>query len=143
MAQLFYNSIRSLGPRRYTPEQVAVWAPELPDAATLHARAMDGRTTLVTLNASGELVAYGDLEGDRYINHLYVRPDAAGAGVASKLLDGLLGRAFTAGMSKVYVEASELALGLFARKGFDLVRRRDFELHGVAIYNYAMERLLA
>jgi putative acetyltransferase len=63
--------------------------------------------------------------------------------VASRLLDGLLERASAAGMSRLYSEVGEFACGLFARKGFVLVRRRDFELRGVAIYNYAMERLLA
>lgn len=143
MAHLFYSSARELGSRRYTPEQIAVWAPDVPDPAKVHARAMDGRTTLVAVNAAGELVGYGDLEADGHIDHLYFRPDAAGTGMASKLLDELVARAKSAGMVRLYVEASELARGLFERNGFALLRRRDFELRGVQIHNYAMERLLA
>jgi putative acetyltransferase len=142
IAQLFYSSVRELGPRRYVPEQVAAWAPEPPDPATVHARATDGRITLVAVNASNEVIGYGDLEQDGHIDHLYCRPDAAGAGVAPKLLDELLARAAAVGMSKLYTEASEIARGLFERKGFTLVCRRDFELRGVSIHNYAMKRLL-
>jgi putative acetyltransferase len=140
IAKLFYDSVRELGPLHYTPGQVAAWAPETQDRASAHARAADGRTTLVAVYGSGEVLAYGDLEGDGHIDHLYCRPDAAGAGVGSRLLDALLERADAAGMSRLYVEASELARGLFERKGFTLVLRRDFELRGVAIHNYEMER---
>lgn len=146
MAQLFYSSVHNLGLRRYTPEQVAVWAPEPPGATharAIHARALDGRTTLVAINGSEEIVAYGDMEGNGHIDHLYCRPDVAGAGVASQLLDRLLAIAMSAGMSRLYVEASELARSLFERKGFRIVRRHDFELHGVLIHNYVMERSLA
>lgn len=104
---------------------------------------MDGRTTLVAVDVSGDVVGYGDLEPNGHIDHLYCRPEAAGAGVASKLLDELVARAKSAGVMRLYVEASELARGLFERKGFTLLRRRDFELRGVQIHNYAMERLLA
>ena len=142
MAQLFYDSVRNLGLRRYTPEQVAVWAPEPPAPNAVHARALDGRTTLVAIYVSGEVVAYGDLERDGRIDHLYCRPDVAGAGVASKLLDELVARARSAGMSRLHVEASAIARGLFERNGFDFVHRRDFQLRSVIIHNYLMERLL-
>lgn len=143
LAQLFYDSVRALGPRRYSPDQVAVWAPKPPDPAAVHARAMDGRTTLVAVDLSGAVVGYGDLKGDGHVDHLYCSPSAAGAGVASKLLGQLVERAVGAGMPSLHVEASELARGLFERMGFGLVRRREFALAGVMIHNYAMECALA
>lgn len=143
MAQLYFDSARRLGVRCYTPEQVAAWAPAPVDAAVVHARATDGRVTLVAVDAAGEMLAYGDLEADGHIDHLYCRPDAAGTGVASMLLDQLLARAAAAGMPRLHVEASELARPLFERKGFEVIQRRDFELRGVSIHNYAMARSLA
>lgn len=143
LAQVYYSSVRILGLRRYTPKQVAAWAPELPDPTAWQVRAADGRTTLVALDPAGEVIGYGDLERNGHIDHLYCRPNAAGTGAAQMLLDELVARATTAGIPKLYVEASELARGLFERKGFALVRRRDFELRGVRIHNYAMERRLA
>lgn len=143
LAQVFYDSVRALGPRRYTPAQVAAWAPEPPDPARVRARAADGRTTVVALDALGEVVAYADLEPDGHIDHLYCRPEAAGRGVAEMLLDALVTRAVAAGVAKLHVEASELARGLFERKGFAVIHRREFERRGVKIHNYAMERTLA
>jgi len=143
LAQLFYESVRGLGPRRYSPDQVAAWAPKPPDPVAVHTRATDGRTTLVALDTSGEVVGYGDLESNVHIDHLYCSPDAAGVGVASMLLGQLVERAVGTGMPTLHVEASELARGLFERMGFGLVRRREFALAGVIIHNYAMERALA
>ena len=143
LAQLFYDSVRTLGLRRYTPEQVAVWAPRPPDPVAVHARASDGRTTLLAIDVSGVPIAYGDLKNDGHIDHLYCSPTAAGAGVASKLLGQLVERAISAGMPSLHVEASELARGLFERTGFEVVRRHEFEMSGVAIHNYAMQRALA
>jgi putative acetyltransferase len=40
------------------------------------------------------------------------------------------------------VEASEAARRLFERRGFTVVRRRDLDLDGVAIHNFAMVKRL-
>jgi putative acetyltransferase len=143
MARLYFDSARQLGPRRYSPEQVEAWAPAPSDPAVVHARASDGRHTLVATDARGDVIGYGDLEADGHIDHLYCRPDAAGRGVAAAILDGLLAEAASRGSPRrLHVEASELARGLFERKGFAVVTRRDFEVRGVQIHNYAMELIL-
>lgn len=140
MAQLYFESARQIGARRYLPTQVAAWAPEPASAAAVHARAGDGRLTLVAVGPDGRMLAYGDLEDDGHIDHLYCAPHAAGKGVAAALLDALLAEAAARRTPRLYVEASELARGLFERKGFAVTARRDFEVRGVAIHNYAMER---
>ncbi|WP_436063636.1 MULTISPECIES: N-acetyltransferase family protein [unclassified Phenylobacterium] len=143
LSELYYESVQRLGGRRYSPEQVVAWAPAPVDAATVQARAGDGRTTLVAVDDRGRLLGYGDLEADGHIDHLYCRPEAAGTGVALTLLEALERLARDQGVERLYVEASELAKGLFERKGFTVSHRRDFEVRGVAIHNYAMERPLS
>jgi Sortase and related acyltransferases len=133
MGRVYFEAARALGARRYSAEQVAAWAPEPTPTEAVCARAEDGRRTWVAEGADGSLLGYCDLEADGHVDHLYCRPQAAGTGVASALLDDLLAHARAAGMRRLYVEASELARGLFARKGFALVARRDFAVRGVAI----------
>lgn len=143
MARLYFEAARRLGRRRYSREQVEAWAPAPSDPAAVDARAMDGRLTLVAVDERGDVVGYGDLEADGHIDHLYCRPDAAGKGVAGAILDGLVAAAASRGATRrLHVEASELARGLFERKGFTVVTRRDFEVRGVPIHNYAMELVL-
>ena len=143
MGRLYFDSVRGLGGRRYSQAQVEAWAPAPLPPEQVRARAGDGRLTLLALDAAGQVAAYGDLEADGHIDQLYARPDAVGTGVAGEVLDRLIAAARAAGTTRLYVEASELARPLFERKGFDLVRRRDFEVRGVAIHNYAMALMLA
>jgi putative acetyltransferase len=143
LGALFYASVREVGRRDYSAEQVAAWAPNPPSPERVHARASDGRLLLVALDARGEPLAYGDLEADGHIDHLYCRPDAVGTGAASRLYDALEAAARRQGLPRLYAEASEAARRLFLRKGFALVRRRDFAIGGVAIHNYAMAKALS
>ncbi len=142
MARVFFLAVRTLGPRRYSAAQVAAWAPVRPDPARFAARAADGRRTLVAVDAHDIVVAFGDIEANGHVDLLYCHPDAAGTGIASWLLTALLDHARAAGIPSLYVEASELARGLFARHGFTLKRRRDFDLAGVPIHHYLMTRSL-
>jgi putative acetyltransferase len=109
-------------------------------AEIVHERASDGRQTLVACGLDGAVLAYGDLEQNGHIDHLYAHPDASGRGVARAVLNALITAAEVSGISELHVEASELARGLFERAGFSVIRRRDFELNGVPIHNYAMTR---
>ena len=140
LARLYFDSARILGRRRYSAEQVAAWAPAPASAEIVHTRASDGRLTLVAADADGLVLAYGDLERDGHIDHLYAHPTAAGRGIAAAILEALIEAAEASGMTELRVEASELARGLFERAGFTVTARRDFEVNGVPIHNYAMRR---
>lgn len=142
LAQLYFDSARSLGLRRYTPEQVKAWAPAPASADVVHEQASDGRLTLVACGVDGAVVAYGDLEPNGHIDHLYAHPDASGRGVAGAVLNALIAAAEVSEIAELHVEASELARGLFERAGFSVTRRRDFEVNGEPIHNYAMSRRL-
>jgi putative acetyltransferase len=140
ISALFFEAVRKAGPHAYTPEQVDAWAPEPPDPARLHLQATDGRITLVAVDAFGQVLGYGDLERDGHLDHLYCHPDAMGRGIGGSLIEALVAAAAASGLSHVFTEASEIARPVFERKGFNLVRRRDFDLRGVSIHNYEMER---
>lgn len=141
MALIYFDAVRALGSRAYSPAQVAAWAPAVPDPGRFAARASDGRTTLVAVELpDGPLIAFGDVERDGHIDFLYCRPDMAGKGIAPALLDAVLDAGRAMGVESFYVEASEVARPLFERKGFEIEARRDFTLNDTAIYNYRMTR---
>ncbi len=98
---------------------------------------------MVAVDEAGDPVAYGDLEADGHIDHLYCRPDAVGTGVASAIYDRLESAAVELGLQLLYSEASEAARRLFEQKGFVVETRRDFVINGVAIHNYRMTKSLA
>ena len=142
LAEIFRRSVTELGIRHYTPEQVAAWAANAPDADDMVRRGADGRTTLVAVDDAGRPVAFGDLESDGHIDLLFALPEAAGTGVAGALLDAIETIARTDGLMRLYVEASEAAKGLFLRRGFTLVRRNDVPKNGVSMHNYDLEKPL-
>ena len=143
LAEVFYRSVREAALADYTPAQVEAWLPARPDASLMARRAGDGRLVLVAVDDDDRVVAYIDLEPDGHIDHLYCVPEAVGRGVASRLYDALETAARDQRIGRLYVEASEAARRLFARKGFTLQRRQDLVRHGVAIHNYVMAKNLA
>ncbi len=143
LAALFHASVRMLGPRRYSHAQVEAWSPAPPSEERIAGLAAEGRLLLIAVDPDDAPLAYGNLEPDGHIDHLYAAPHAAGTGAAGAVLKALIVAARARGVSRIHVEASELAKGLFARHGFTLERRRDFETRGVAIHNFAMRLELA
>jgi putative acetyltransferase len=142
LADVFFRSVREAALADYSPAQVRAWAPAAPDPAWFEARAVDGRFLVVAVNAVDEIVGYADVEGNGHVDHTYCRPDVVGHGVASRLYDRLEEHARSAGIDRLFVEASESARRLLARKGFTVRRRQDLVVRGVGIHNYVMEKYL-
>lgn len=142
IAKLFLASVVAIGPRDYSQEQVMAWASRAPTSDIVHARCTDGRTVLVAVDEKDRILAYIDLEQDGHIDHLYCLPEASGTGVASGLYDALEAQAYEANTKHLYTEASEAAFRLFLRKGFTVLHKRSFEINGVTIHNYAMQKQL-
>lgn len=139
---IFVNAVTVTGLRGYSPEQVRVWAASGASDDATRERCGDGRLVLVAVNVDDRAIAFIDLEDDGHIDMLFCLPQWTRRGIASALYEKLENIAHQRGMNRLYVEASEIAKPFFARKGFALLRRKDFEMEGVAVHNYAMEKLL-
>jgi putative acetyltransferase len=142
VGDIFRRAIAVIGARDYTPAQVAAWAGPEGTAERLGARLRDGRLALVATDGDDRVLAFGDLEADGHIDFLYAAPEAAGTGVVSVLYDALEAAARERGVVRLYTEASEAARRFFLKKGFTVLHRRDFEVRGVPIHNYAMAKAL-
>ncbi|HYE44065.1 MAG TPA: GNAT family N-acetyltransferase [Caulobacteraceae bacterium] len=142
LTHVFYDAVHQVAAQYYSPEQIAAWVPERPPAERYLARGADGRLILVAADEADRPVAYVDLEADGHIDHLFCRPEQAGRGVTGALYAALEAEARARGLSRLYVEASEPAKRFFLRQGFSVVTRRDFEVRGVPIHNWAMEKRL-
>lgn len=142
MADVYERAVRAIGSKDYSPAQVDVWAGQGPNAERFATRMTDGRRCWVATNEADRVVAFVDLEADGHIDFLYADPAVAGRGVAAALVERLEAAAAAEGMTRLYVEASEAARRFFLKRGYAVVERRDFEVAGVPIHNYAMERRL-
>ncbi|WP_282609212.1 GNAT family N-acetyltransferase [Pelagibius sp. Alg239-R121] len=142
LQNLYRRSVEQIGSRDYTPAQVTAWASLCPSAESFHLMSEDGRIRLVAIEASDVPIAFADLEPDGHIHFLYCAPEAAVKNVTSVLYDALEQTAQTHGMHRLYTEASEAARRFFLKRGFVVVSRRELDISGVAIHNYAMEKFL-
>lgn len=140
LSALYEASVRTLGARDYSAAQIDAWASLTPSAEILDGRMADGRTRLVAL--TDDIAGFIDVETDGHIDLLYVAPAAAGFGVARTLLETAEALAPLSGAGRLYAEASETARPVFERLGFSVVARREFEVAGVAIHNWAVEKAL-
>jgi putative acetyltransferase len=142
LAAIFHAAIHQIAARHYTAEQIDAWSPQVPDESRFLARGTDGRTLLVAVDVDDEPLAYGDVESDGHIDHLFCRPDAAGTGITTGLYQALEEAARTRGIAMLFTEASEPARRFFARRGFQVVERNDFKIDGVPIHNFRMKKRL-
>jgi len=142
LAAIFHAAIHQIAGQHYSLDQVNAWAPQVPEESRFLARGTDGRTLLVAVDDQNEPLAYGDVEADGHIDHLFCRPDAAGTGVTAQLYEQLEQVAQTHGISLLFTEASEPAKRFFLKRGFQVIERRDFEISGVPIHNFRMEKRL-
>ncbi|WP_140985852.1 GNAT family N-acetyltransferase [Asticcacaulis tiandongensis] len=139
LSAIYDRAVRVTGPRSYSPAQVTAWTALAPDAARLEAL-MTNRWRFVAVTT--EPIAFIDLEMDGHIDLFYAAPEVTGTGIGKQLYQRTEAFALTQGLTRLYAEASEVALPFFTRQGFTCLHRRDFEVGGVAIHNYAVEKQL-
>lgn len=142
LATVMWRSVRTAALVDYSAAQVDAWLPAPRTAEEMHTWASDGRTVLVATSTDGRVVGYLDLEADGHIDHLYCAPEVVGTGVARALYAALERLAREVGIVRLGVDASEAARRFFTKQGFCVEARRDWELRGVPIHNYAMSKAL-
>ena len=140
ICQLFFETVRSVNLRDYSPEQVRAWAPKTPDPASWHER-MSGRHTLVA-EEDGEVAGFAELEDDGHLDMLYCRRDSVGRGVGTRLYAAAEERARGLGLGKIFTEASITARPFFERHGFAVIGRNVVARHGIELTNFSMEKHL-
>ncbi len=143
ISQLFQRSVLELGRIFYTEEQVIAWAARGPKPEKIIARNQGNMSTLVNSDTQGKILAYAELEHDGHIDQVYSLPEAARKNIVSALYDEIETLARNREIKKLYTEASEGALRFFLKKDFTTLDRIDFEIEGVSIHNYNMEKLIS
>ncbi|MEL7689586.1 GNAT family N-acetyltransferase [Citromicrobium bathyomarinum] len=147
LVTLVTRSIKQIGPRKYSREQVTAWAARHEDASRFVERARQGQTILIAADEADRPIAYAILESDGHLDDLYSDPAHTRQGLAAALLCEAEATARRSGIELLYTEASELARASFERAGYRVTHRRDFEIShegkDIPIHNYAMEKRLA
>ena len=140
LSRLFGETVRRVNIRDYTPAQVEAWAAGEADLLTRD----DWFRRLYTLVAEidGQIAGYGNVDGTGYLDHLFVRWDCQGRGVATVLCDALEEHCRDLGLAAVTVHASKTALPFFLHRGYRVEREQQVPVRGQVLANYAMHKEL-
>jgi putative acetyltransferase len=128
--------VHELAGRYYSSAQRVAWAPEVMSTDDMLDR-LRGELVFIAEDQQG-VAGFMSLRLPDELDFAYVRPDCAGKGVAGLLHDTLIDTARQSGVSGLSTCASELARSFFAKRGWTLQERRNFEHNGVLIHNYRM-----
>ncbi len=142
LPEIYREAITGTARHHYSDEQTKVWLQRTPSVFAFAEAFEDGRHGFVVEGEGGVPLGFADVEQDGHIGWFYCRPALSGTGMAVRLLLVIEAVAQKQGISRLFVEASETARGFFLRNGFREDLRRDFDISGVAIHNYAMSKTL-
>lgn len=134
IAQLFYNTIHSVNAADYTEEQLAAWADGNPDLAAWD-RSFREHVTIVAWE-NGEIVGFGDISSEGYLDRLYVHKDFQRRKIASAICDFLEN---SISSKRITTYASITAKPFFEARGYRAVRENIVERKGTVLKNYLME----
>lgn len=143
MFELFQRTVREVNSRDYSPEQVAVWAPDvLGEQGLLRWKRRFGESTTLLAFFGDEMVGYANLEHDGRLDHFYVSASHQGEGIGTGLLRALEGEASKAGIADLFADVSITARPFFERHGFAWVASQEKALGGVVLQNFLMRKAL-
>lgn len=140
LERLFYETVHTVNAADYPPEQLDAWAPGKIDREQWNRTLAEHYTRIA--EAGGEIVGFGDLAADGYLDRLYVHREFQRCGVAAAICDALEAEARRLEAPAVRTHASITARPFFEKRGYRVLREQQVERTGVTLVNFVMERPL-
>lgn len=140
ISQLFFDTIRQVNARDYSPAEIEAWAPTAPEAAFWRERFRDGVALVAEEN--GRIVGFASLRMDGYLDCLFVHSGEQGQGVGYALVNDIERTAKEAGLRCLSADVSVTARTFFERQGFVVIEEKLRELRGQRLKQYSMQKRL-
>lgn len=140
LIQLFRDAVHTINIRHYTPEQVAVWAPEDIDQGKW-LKSLAQNITFVA-EVEDKIVGFADITHKGYLDRLYVHPDYQGRFIAFRLFKHIEQAARELELTKITTDCSITAKVPAERMGFKVIKEQTVVRKGIELINYVMEKEL-
>ena len=139
IAALFRDSILNISINDYTPAQARAWAAAWEGLLEKD----DWFSSMFTLVAEceGQIIGYGNISSEGYLDHLYVDSKLQGQGIAGAICRKLERHCLDAGIYRISVDASITARPFFEQRGYKVLREQRVSRRGQTLINYHMEKL--
>jgi putative acetyltransferase len=141
LCEVFFRSVREVGPAKYDDAQLQAWAHDMPDATAWGDR-MRENETFVAVREDEVPVGWIELEAAGHVQMLYCAPEATGRGVAAQLYAAAEALARERGLSGLTTDASLFAESFFRKQGWILDERETVIRFGIAVQRARMSKTL-
>lgn len=137
---LFRDAVHAIASKHYSPEQVAVWAPQEIDEARWQKSLLESITYVAEIDST--IVGFINMTRDGYLDRLYIHKDYQGGRVSYALFKKIEATAKELGLTKITTDCSITAKVPAERMGFVVLQEQTVIRKGVSLVNYKMEKLL-
>lgn len=141
LLKLFYDTVRTVNKKDYNDKQLSVWAPDnyIEEKYDIWQKSLSENFTIIA-EKNGDIVGFGDIEKNGYLNRLFVHKDYQHRGVASSIVKELEKYAEKICICTIITEASITAKPFFVRMGYTLIKEQQVEKKEILLTNYVMEK---
>lgn len=141
LLKLFYDTVRTVNKKDYNDKQLSVWAPDnyVEEKYDIWQKSLSENFTIIA-EKNGDIVGFGDIEKNGYLNRLFVHKDYQHGGVASSIVKELEKYAEKICICTIITEASITAKPFFERMGYTLIKEQQVEKKEILLTNYVMEK---
>jgi putative acetyltransferase len=136
LADVYRDSVRTIGPQAYDENQVEAWASGPDEIEGFRTRLSNGVTLVAEEN--GEAIAFGQFCPPDHLALLYCAGRASRRGVGSLIYDELERRALAMNAGVIRLEASRISRSFFEKKGYETVEVETSVFRGVAFERFRM-----
>ncbi len=140
LQELFFQTIRTVNLRDYSPEQVRAWAPDEMDKERWRTR-IAGMNPFVCVSED-QITGYAGLLPTGHVDHFFVHRDWQRRGVGRALMQSLLEEAAALSLSELTSDVSITARPFFEVHGFLVEQQQTVSLGEVNLTNFRMKRNL-
>lgn len=143
MVSLFYGTVHAVNARDYTKEQLNAWASkDEMDAKLINWKDSFVRNITYVGVINDEIVGFGDMTRNGYLDRLFVHKNFQGQGIATALMIRFESEARKIGLTKMETEASITAKPFFERRGYQVIVPQTVERKGITLINFKMSKRL-
>jgi putative acetyltransferase len=140
VARLFRDTVLTVNRHDYSPAQIDAWAPYQVDLEHWRA-AIEGSYFMVAVSG-GMVVGFANLDGDDYVDQLFVHKDLLRKRIATRLLEEIEREAKRRGAQRLWTQSSLTARKFFERQGYALLQAQRMTHNGQIFDNLQMEKRL-
>ena len=143
LLKLFYDTVRTVNKKDYNDEQLSVWAPDnyIEEKYNTWQKSLSENFTVIA-EKNGDIVGFGDIEKNGYLNRLFVHKNYQSRGIASSIVKELENYAEKICIRTIITEASTTAKPFFEKIGYSLIKEQQIEKKGIFLTNYVMEKYI-